>query len=420
MTEIYRQYDRRVDEPRIHAIESQSLEDALRDAEPETRATLIRELEHADRLNALSRFASGIQHELNNPLTAIVAFGQLIRQSPELPPDLQRDAELLGAEADRTRRLVETLLNYLRPRPPERHPTHLRPLIESVATLVAYDLLRHSIVLTVNVADGVPVVAIDRAQLQQALLDLVANAIEAIASTGAPGAITIEAVEAGGSVRLTVSDDGPGVDPALDARLFDPFVTTRSDRDAAGLGLTIARRVVEGHGGRLSRRTDAPHGDAVFTIELPSTIDGARERTARAVAPRVPGKRSGARVLVLDDEPAIRRFLEKAVRIAGREPVVARSGAEAIDLAADASIGLVITDQRMSDMTGLDVYRAVVARRPDLADRFVLTTGDVESHQLQEFAAEHGTPILGKPFTIDELKAIVGRMSPTEEAQPEA
>jgi CheY-like chemotaxis protein len=383
--------------------------DAFDADDPAVRAALVAALIRADRVTALGRFAPGVQHELNNPLTAIVAFAQLIRKNPDLPAEMERDAELLIDEAERTRRLVETLLNYVRPRPPERHPTRIRPLVDSVAELAKYELMRHNVTLTIDIPDEVPVVPIDRGQIQQVLLGLVANGIEAIESTGTPGTITIRATDAEtpGFVAMIVGDDGPGIDPARADTVFAPFSSSRDDRGAAGLGLAVSRAIVQAHGGRLTYGSQAQGPGAVLTLELPL---GATEATSGA-RPMAPGpaaaNKAVARVLVLDDEPAIRRFLEKALRISGREGVVATSGSQAIELAMDTTIGVVICDHRMADMTGTQVYRAIAARRPDLGGRFVLMTGDVDSNELRTFAAENGIPLLAKPFTLEDLAGVL-------------
>ena len=385
--------------------------DAFDAADPVVRSALVDALVRADRMAAVGRVAPGVQHELNNPLTAIVAFAELIRRNPGLPADMQRDADLLIVEAERTRRLVETLLNYLRPRPPERHPTKLRPLVDSVAELASYELMRYAISLTIDVPDTIPAVPIDRSQIQHVLLGLVANAIEAIGRSGGPGAVTISASDAPGTVSLAVSDDGPGIDPSRADAAFQPFVTSREDRAAAGLGLAVGRAIVEAHGGTLSHAPRSHGSGSVFTVELPLTAmsdqPAATPATATA-ATTVPSEEgTKGRVLVLDDEPAIRRFLEKALRLAGREAVVATSGSQAVELAMDPTIGLVICDQRMADMSGTDVYRAIVARRPALGGRFVVMTGDVDNAQLRAFAEEHGAPLLAKPFTLEDLARLL-------------
>ena len=381
--------------------------------DPEIRAALVEALVRADRLAALGRFAPGVQHELNNPLTAIVAFAQLLRRNPDLPAEMQRDAELLIDEAERSRRLIEIVLNYIRPRPPERHPTKLRPLLDSVAALAAYELMRYDIALTIDVPDTIPAIPIDRGQIRQVLLGLVANAVEAIASTGGAGSITIQARdEMSGVVNLTVSDDGPGIEDGRTTAAFEPFATTRTDRNAPGLGLAIARALVDAHGGRLTHDPRPRGRGAVFTVTLPTGGGTETKPTDDAPEAAPPQTVAAGRVLVLDDDPAIRRFLEKALRLAGREAVVASSGNQAVELATDPSVSLVICDQRMADMTGTDVHREIAQRRPDLERRFVLMTGDVDNPMLRAFAAEHSTPLLAKPFTLEDLAQVLSDFDP--------
>jgi two-component system cell cycle sensor histidine kinase/response regulator CckA len=387
--------------------------DAFDAADPDVRASLVDALVSADRMAALGRVAPGVQHELNNPLTAIVAFAELIRRNPDLPADMRRDADLLIVEAERTRRLIETLLNYVRPRPPERHPTKLRPLVDAVTGLASYELMRYTITLTIDVPDTIPAVPIDRGQIQQVLLGLVANAIGAIGRNGGPGSIAIQASgETPGRVTLAVSDDGPGIDPARAEAIFDPFTTGGEDRAAAGLGLTVSRALVEAHGGRLTHAPRSHGSGAVFTVELPLTADEPGAIPPADAAARSDRPTAERRVLVLDDEPAIRRFLEKALRVSGREAVVATSGSQAVELAMDPTIGLVICDQRMADMSGTEVYRAIAARRPDLGRHFILMSGDVDNAQLRAVAAEHGAPLLAKPFTLEDLARVLRETDP--------
>ena len=172
------------------------------------------ELIQAQKMEATGQLVSGVAHELNNPLAAILGFSQLIRRDPDLPEDLRHNADLLVEEATRTRRIVQNLLDFARQRPPERHPTSIRALVDSVVALQSYSLGLGNITVDVDIPDDLPLVELDRGQLQQVLVNLTHNAVYAIRSVGG-GRLRIRAAPEGPAdaprVRVTVTDDGPGV-----------------------------------------------------------------------------------------------------------------------------------------------------------------------------------------------------------------
>jgi PAS domain S-box-containing protein len=249
---------------------------------------LQRELLQAQKMEAIGQLVSGVAHELNNPLAAIIAFSQLMRSDPRLPEDMKHDAGLLVQEADRTRRIVQNLLDFARARPPERRPTNIGTLVKSVLELQSYALSTNKIQVVVDIKDSLPEVDLDRAQLQQVLLNLTINAIQAIRTLERPGpahmwvgaAIAKPAAalpraakgEKGADeqrVRITIRDDGPGVPESARARLFDPFFTTKQPGEGTGLGLSVSFGIVAAHGGHLWYEPGPRNVGSSFIIELP-------------------------------------------------------------------------------------------------------------------------------------------------------
>ncbi len=399
---------------------------------PEATATarLDRELVQAQKMDALGQLVPGIAHELNNPLAAIIAFSQLIRRDARLPGDLRHDADLLVGEAETIRRIVQHLLEFARPRPPERHPTQLRPLVQSVVDLQSYLIAAAEVTVEIDIADDVPPVHLDRALMQQALLNLMLNASQALRATRRGGRLAIRATADRSAtpavVHLVVAHDGPGGADAQHERPFARSPEASHEAGAAGRGLAVAHAIVAQHGGSL-RHEPADGGGATFVVELPFAVPNAE--TAQPAAPRheeprgrtptgdrAAGDEPGRpRVLVVEDDSPIGRFLAKALTLVGCEPVVAETGGEAVDLVRREAFDAVLCDHRMPGMSGTEVFEAAVRVRPELANRFVITTGDVLDPALREFAEMHGIGLLAKPFDLDSVgrtvRAVVERPS---------
>jgi len=342
------------------------------------------EVLQAHRMDTIGELAAGLAHELNNSLAAITAYSQLVRLDARLPADLRRDAELLGEETNRTRRLVGALLDFVRHRPPERHPTSLAVLVENVLYLQSYRISAHQIVLRVEIDRDLPRVAMDRQAMQLVLLDLTVRARKKL---------TLEASVEGSFVRLAVSHDG-----------------------AATPDLAVAESIIAAHGGQLGRVRGRGSGGAAAAYVLELLIPATTETTETTVNAGAPALDHPARVLIVDDEPSIRRFLTKALELAGYEPVVAAHGEEALELVAGTEFDAVLCDQQMLGMSGVEVYEAIVAARPQLAGRFVFMSGDNLTPDLADFAAARGVRLLAKPLDL----ASVGRMvrEIVAEAQP--
>jgi PAS domain S-box-containing protein len=402
------------------------------------------ELLQAQKMEAIGQLVSGVAHELNNPLSAIIAFSQLIRRDPELPAELHHDADLLMQEADRTRRIVQNLLDFARQRPPERRAASVPQLVERTLELQAYALGAGRIAVDVDLPEDLPPVDVDPSQIQQVLLNLTMNAIHALrslpgeghlevraalvstaggveaaeeppgkptrpAATATTGAAAAEVVAAADDdarprVRIWLSDDGPGVPEPARSRLFEPFFTTKGVGEGTGLGLSVSYGIVASHGGRLWYEP-RPGGGSTFVVELPA----AAASTAEApVAPAPSGRRRrGGVVLVVDDEPSIRTFLERALEKAGHDVTTAADGERGLEQIRRSAFDVVLCDHRMGVMDGLRCVEEALVIRPELRDRIVIMSGDVLNPVLREFADGHGVRVLAKPFDLDLILSTV-------------
>jgi PAS domain S-box-containing protein len=273
----------------------------VRDLSDQERLTS--ELVQAQKMEAIGSLVSGVAHELNNPLAAIIAFSQLLRGDPRLPEDMKHDAGLLVQEADRTRRIVQGLLDFARQRPPERRRTSVATLVRSVLELQSYALSTNRVQVLEEIPDDLPEVDLDRAQMQQVLLNLTINAIQAIRGRdrSGPAHLWITAavikpdrtfgrsgVEKLGQdqqrVRLTIRDDGPGVPEEARSRLFIPFFTTKQPGEGTGLGLSVSFGIVAAHGGSLWYEPGPGNVGSSFIVELPVHARPAKEAEEAASA----------------------------------------------------------------------------------------------------------------------------------------
>jgi PAS domain S-box-containing protein len=258
----------------------------VRDLSDQERLTS--ELLQAQKMEAIGQLVSGVAHELNNPLAAIIAFSQLIKGDQRLPDDMKHDAGLLVQEADRTRRIVQNLLDFARQRPPERHPSNIGLLVRSVLELQSYALSTNRVQVVVEIPEDLPEVDLDRAQMQQVLLNLTINSIQAIRTRdratqahlwvsaevakpirGSGGPKAEKLADDQQRVRITIRDDGPGVPESARGRLFDPFFTTKQPGEGTGLGLSVSFGIVSAHGGHLWYEPGPANQGSCFMIELP-------------------------------------------------------------------------------------------------------------------------------------------------------
>ena len=390
------------------------------------RQRLQTELVQAQKMETVGILVSGVAHELNNPIASIVGLSTLIGRDPGLSADLRESAAMLVDEAQRAGRIVRTFLDFVRSRPPERHPTALGPLIEAVRELQSYSQ-KGGVEWIVEIEPGLPRVAIDRSQIQQVLLNLTSNAIQAILSDRPTGRLEVTARhgpdrEGRALVRITVTDDGPGVAVSDRTKLFVPFFTTKEPGEGTGLGLPVSFDIVRRHEGSL-RYEPAPGGrGARFVIDLPveptgvtgvapggaggPVVDGAgadrRTRPRRAGGRGWTASTAGRRprALVLDDEASIRAFLGKALTAAGFEAIVVADGPSAVDAVRAGRIDVALVDHRLPGMTGVDAFESAVALQPGLAERWIFMSGDVLNPDLHAFARARGTPLLAKPFDV--------------------
>jgi two-component system NtrC family sensor kinase len=364
----------------------------------------------AEKLSSLGELLAGVAHELNTPLATILGYAEILSHKAS---DHQRSSlAAILEEAERCRRVVSTLLSFVRPRKAERLDLDVGAIAGSVLDIFAHDLSAVHIEVRRELAPLPPVRA-DRYELQQVFLNLIRNAREAILGTGRPGRIAVVASVKAGRARVEVRDSGPGFPKEAQGLLVPrPFFTTKES--GTGLGLSIALGIVHDHGGEI-HASEAPEGGASIAVELPLAVTEA-PAVSSAVEAAVPPERAGRsrRVLIVDDEPHVRDLLAQICRELGHVPVLATDGLDALEvLAGDARIDAVLSDVRMPRMDGMAFYRELVARRHPLAARLVFLSGDLARAETTAFLEGTARPVLPKPFRLAQVCRALEDVLPT-------
>jgi signal transduction histidine kinase len=220
-----------------------------------------------DRLASIGELASGIAHELNNPLTSVIGFAQLLL-GRELPEDIREDIGVIYREARRAADVMKNLLIFARKHPPAKQPVNINGVIEKVLALRAYEHGVENIQVVTRLAAELPPVMADYFQLQQVFLNIVINAEHFMLQAHHRGTLTIATRRAGENIIASFTDDGSGIAKENLARLFDPFFTTKEVGKGTGLGLSICHGIISAHGGQIYAESELGKG-TTFIVELP-------------------------------------------------------------------------------------------------------------------------------------------------------
>jgi signal transduction histidine kinase/ActR/RegA family two-component response regulator len=379
----------------------------------------------AEKLASLGQRVTGIMHELSNPLTTILGNAQrmILREEAGTP---STEAQRILEEAERATAILRQLLYLSRDAQPERRLVSLNELVERVVNLQRETLAGGSMLLKVDLAERLPRVEGDFAQLQQVLLNLLQNAQQAIEQSGQGTTIGVRTSSAvPGRVRLEVWDDGPGIPEALQARIFDPFFTTKPEGLGTGLGLAIVNGFVRQHGGSISVHCP-PDGGTRFVVELPAAED-AREAEKRSFAKDLspslafPVRQSGnghsaaagkevPRILVVEDEATVANLIADVLRDEGMNVDVLLDSESAFEAAQKASYDLAICDLKMPGMDGQVFYAKLLQEQNPLHEHVLFVTGDVIAQRTHEFLEQNRLAHVAKPFRVEELCAAVRKM----------
>ncbi|MBI4590697.1 MAG: PAS domain S-box protein, partial [Candidatus Rokubacteria bacterium] len=368
------------------------------------RQRLQEQLVQSEKLATLGELIAGIAHELNNPLTTVVGHAQMLRMDQQDPKVMAR-AERIIDGAHRATRIVRNFLAAARRHRPEKVAVSLNEVVAKTLELLTYQLRVSNIQLETALTPDLPPIGGDPHQLQQVILNLLTNATQAMASHGRGRLRVASALTPDRStIRITVADDGPGIPPEHLHRIFDPFFTTKPAGEGTGLGLTLAKGIVNDHGGTITVES-APGPGATFVMMLPVTAPPAL-KPAPSRARAIP---AGLNVLVVDDEPSVLEVMEDALLGCGARVQTAAAGREALEVIPRAPLDVLVLDVRMPEMSGTDLWEQIKKTDPALAERTVFCTGDVIGEKTRAFLDATGCLVVTKPFELSQFLEAVAQ-----------
>jgi two-component system NtrC family sensor kinase len=247
-------------------------------------AMLRAKLVHAEKMAAVGQLVSGVAHEVNNPLTAILGFTDLLMENPELPESARRDLKVILQEAQRTKRIVQNLLSFARQMPPQRQPVQINSILQRTVHLRSYDFMSHGIQVVERLDESLPTVVGDSHQLQQVFLNILNNAYDAVRESTRAARIEVMSAHAGAFIEISFRDNGIGIADA--ERIFDPFFTTKDVGKGTGLGLSICYGIVREHGGEIICHNNSDSEGATFMVRLPIASETASFGAVAGVHPQ--------------------------------------------------------------------------------------------------------------------------------------
>ncbi|MGH1340812.1 MAG: hybrid sensor histidine kinase/response regulator [Nannocystales bacterium] len=353
-----------------------------------------------DRMVALGTLASGVAHEINNPLAYVltnVELAQARAQTGDVAA-VQEHLEAAAGACVRAAKIVADLKGFSRP-PGPTTSVNLLAVVDSARRMMSHLLVeRQMFACTVP---GDVWVRGDETKLCQVVLNLLVNAAEACEGRGAEASVEVSVDRDGDEVTVVVDDTGAGMSEAVRARIFDPFFTTKGRRQGTGLGLAISHRIVDQLGGAIEVESREGHG-STFRVRLPGGAPPNEQAPAEAPTHAV-GRR---RVLIVDDEPGLAEGF--ALSLSRHDTMTATSGVEALACIDAADFDVVVCDMSMPEMDGPSLHAALMKKDPDLASRMLFVTGGAFTPQAHEFLREMSGRVLYKPVGTDALRKFIG------------
>ncbi len=368
------------------------------------------ELEHQQRLTSMGRLVAGVAHELNNPLAAIQLKAEAIAACDDAAGVPQMTTAITDM-VDRCRRLIRNMLDFSHENPDTRQDVAVSQLMRNTRELVSTALTHAGIQADWNEGRDLPPVRGDLGQLQQVLVNVMENAVDAVRHAPQPRKIRIDAryLEAQRIIRIDVQDNGPGVPTDIRGQIFDPFMTTKEVGEGTGLGLSICHGIVSAHGGQIHLVGTEDGAGALFRIDLPRSESTTTEKPSREhldLPMRGHVENRTFRLLVVEDEPMLLETITQLLEVYGHQVHGAADAGEARDvLDGGEEPDAILLDLWLPGESGQQFHSNLPA---GLQERVVFMTGAIKRDE--PFAQQYRERFLEKPFSYNKFKDALDKL----------
>ncbi|MBC8280697.1 MAG: GAF domain-containing protein [Chloroflexi bacterium] len=367
------------------------------------------------RLLSIGELASGVAHEINNPLASINLYSESLI-SQDLPEAVIEDLKIISSQGKRAATIVRNLLQFARKSSPDASEVNARDFIDRCVSLKSHDFRINNISASTNIILDFPDITIDEQLMTQVIVNILTNAEQACVAAHGRGHISISVRESNDAVHISISDDGPGIPSENQLKIFDPFFTTKEVGVGTGLGLSVSYGIITQLGGRLWVESDGATG-STFCIEIP--------QPASRQALESP-EHSGSdidldselslplRVLVVDDEPDLRNIITRVLERSSHVVDQAKDGDEAWVKLQISNYDCILLDLRMPGTAGEELFNRLTGFNPEIAAKVIFVTGDLANDKTCEFLQPLANQVLEKPISIHDLQQALLTVTETD------
>ena len=364
-----------------------------------------REVAHQnEKLSALGELLAGVAHELNNPLSVVFGYSQMLQDKVK-DPILAERIGLICQSAERAAKIVKTFLAMARQRPAKIELCFINHIVATALEVSSYSLKTNGTRVRTEFAEDAPMVLGDFDQLAQVFSNLIVNAGHAVQPKRSAGEILVRSFVRDGQTIVEIRDNGPGIPRDIQKRIFEPFFTTKDVGEGTGVGLAFSHRIVASHDGQLELSSAVGRGTSFF-VKLKTEDLGHQKRS---LVPHLTEKSSVKNALVVDDEEGVAQLIHDLLVEEGIHVTKSTSPRDALRLASAQHFDLVLSDFKMPDMDGEAFYEAMKVVTPQNANAIGFITGDAMSANVRAFLERSKRPYIEKPIHKDELMRLIER-----------